>query len=153
MIAEVAISLLLSLRPDVAHLTPAVVELGGQVVAAEARGESFVEQVSVASVIGNRVRCREHSWGRRTRRNPWVGVMRAPLQFAKPAPESVTRDVHRLAFIIGAVMPLGWRGDAYFFATTNAADEGFVARRATDGYEPIPDVNSPHVYFRRMGDG
>lgn len=154
MIVEMALSLLMSIRPDIAHVTPKVIDLGGRVVAAEARGESFIEQMSVAAVIGNRVRCGSKVWGGHTKRNPWRGVMLAPHQFARPAKRSVTKPHHRLAFIVGALSPIGWRGEAMFFATKVAADAGFTDRRASDGYETISETEGgAHIYYRRREDG
>lgn len=153
MIVELALSLLTTLRPDAVHLTPEAVNLGGRVVAAEARSESFGEQVSVAAVIGNRVRCGSRMWGGHVDDNPWIGVMSAPYQFAAPAPRSITKPHHRLAFIVGALAPAGWRGQAMFFATQSAAKRGFTERRALDGYLPIDETMSgPHVYYGREGE-
>lgn len=139
---------LLALRPNAPSLTPDVIQLGARVVAAEARGESFGEQYAVAATIGNRVRSGVR-WWRSDDRNPWRAVMRARLQYATPAAEPVTRPVHRLAFILGALAPVGWTRRAVSFAVRDVVeDKGLVERWGTgpSGLRPI-DAPSVHLFF------
>lgn len=141
---------LLSMRPDIVQMTPEAIDVGGRVVAAEARGESFVSQVNVASVIGERVRCDRSRWKRERGVNPWVGVMTAPSQFAAMAPRSVTRPSHQLAFIVGGLMPIGWRRGAVMFATPAAVRDKSLKEKWGPEFVLIEEADDPaHQFFRR----
>ena len=129
-------------------MTPRAIDLGGSIVAAEARGESFAEQVAVAAVIANRARDKRR-WRRLSgERDPYVGVMLGRRQFAAPAPSTEVTDAHRLAFIIGAVFRPGWTRDALMFATPAAVERLSLRERwGAGGFVPIDGTGTEHVFF------
>lgn len=119
-----------------------VVTLGGQIVAAEARGEPFAERARVGCVIANRAA--DPTRWRGDTADPWRSVMLAPRQFAAPHPARA-EDV--AAFIWGAVArPCG---SATMFATPAAVDRlGLVGRWGAGGYQAT--IHGPHTYFERV---
>lgn len=138
------LSLLLLVRPNVAYLTPDAVTLGGQIVAAEARGEGFGEQIAVGAVIGNRVRDGRSYWRDKTIKNPWRSVMLASRQFAQPYERA--RPRHEAAFLLGAFAPTGWRRRAVAFATPRAVKRLDLTRWSVE-FAEIGDTHTAHVYF------
>lgn len=150
------LAILLLFRPDVVELTPGALELGARVVAAEARGEDFVEQYAVAATIGNRVRSGVRWWMSREHDNPWVAVMSGRLQYAEPAPPSVVRAEHRLAFILGALAPMGWSRRAVSFATKSVVKEKRLVETWGDGgpssLRPIDAPERAHIFFEFASD-
>ena len=103
------------------HAAP-VLTLGAQVVAAEARGESFAERMRVACVIANRAD-NPTRW-RGTDADPWRSVMLAPRQFADPYP---ARPEDAAAFVLGTLLrPCG---TATMFATPEAVAKHGLERR------------------------
>ena len=116
------------------HATP-VLTLGAQVVAAEARGESFAERMRVACVIANRAD--DPTRWRGNAADPWRSVMLAPRQFAAPYP---ARPEDAAAFVLGAMLrPCG---TATMFATPDAVGRlGLAERWGTVTYR------GAHWYF------
>ncbi|MCA9630197.1 MAG: hypothetical protein KC766_21145 [Myxococcales bacterium] len=145
------IALVLALRPDIAELTPEAASLGARVVAAEARGEDFVEQYAVAATIGNRVRSGVKWWRSREHRNAWVAVMSGRLQYAVPVSPAVVEPAHRLAFLLGAVAPLGWSRRVVSFATRVTVEQKRLVEVWGDGgpssLRPLDLPQRAHVFF------
>ena len=99
-----------------------VIGLGAEVVAAEARGESFAERMRVACVIANRAD--DPARWRGDEGDPWRSVMLAPRQFAAPHP---ARPEDAAAFVLGAILrPCG---TATMFATPAAVERHGLASR------------------------
>lgn len=147
--------LLLLTRPDAVQLTPAAVQMGARVVAAEARGEDFAEQYAVAATVGNRVRSGILWWRSREHSNPWMAVMSGQLQYAPPAPVAAVRPEHQLAFILGALAPVGWSRRAVSFATRAAVKKKRLVEVWGSGYSPLevlPATGRAHVFFGFASD-
>jgi len=147
--------LLLLLRPDAVELTPAAVQLGARVVAAEARGEDFAEQYAVAATVGNRVRSGISWWRSREHTNSWMAVMSARLQYAAPAHPALVRPQHQLAFILGALAPVGWSRRAVSFATKATVKRKRLVEAWGSGHSPLevlPAAGRAHVFFGFASD-
>ena len=116
--------------------------LGGEIVAAEARGEAFIERARVGCVVANRAADPVQWHG--SANDPWRSVMLADRQFAAPYPARV-EDI--AAFIFGAIArPCG---SATMFATPAAvARLDLVERWGAGGFRP--SIRGPHVYFERL---
>ena len=119
-----------------------IAALGGQIVAAEARGESLAERARVGCVIANRA-ADPVRW-RGSAADPWRSVMLADRQFADPHPARA-EDV--VAFVAGVVArPCG---SATMFATPAAVVRlDLVERWGLGGFQPT--IRGPHVYFERV---
>lgn len=119
------------------------VALGAQVVAAEARGESFAERARVACVIANRADDAER-W-RGDAADPWRSVMLASGQFAAPYAGATVVDA--AAFVAGATLrPCD---GAVMFATPEAVERhGLVDRWGSGGFVPV--LHGAHTYFAEV---
>ena len=147
-----AIILLALASMPASDMTPRAVELGGAIVAAEARREPFAEQIAVAAVIANRAHDKRR-WRRLSgEHDPYVGVMLGRRQFAAPAAREAVTDTHRLAFIIGAVFRPGWTRNALMFATPDAVNRLSLKERwGAGGFMPIDGTGTEHVFFGEGG--
>jgi hypothetical protein len=133
---------LTGLHPDALRLTPKAIQVGAAVLAAEARGAPS-DLVPIAAVVGNRVQDPRYRRGD----NPWLGVLQAPRQFARPAPPRLVRLRHYVSFVAGAILRPGWTRRALLFATEPALSRGGRRRRWSRRYPEIPTTRTVHVFF------